>query len=142
MEEPRVKVGIGVTIFKNGKVLLGRRKVKGHDENVYASPGGHLEFGESFEDCVRREVMEETGMEVDNIRLVTFANLLHWPGKHYVDVGFDADWKAGEPQLLEPDKCDHWGWYDIDNLPQPLMMGDQLRGKARKESRLYYGTIR
>jgi 8-oxo-dGTP diphosphatase len=61
MERPRV--GIGVIILKNGRVLLGKRK-SSHGTGTWHFPGGHLEFGESLEDCSRREVLEETGMKI------------------------------------------------------------------------------
>src|SRR3989344_1660292 len=113
-EENRSKVGIGVMIMKEGKVLLGKRKGS-HGEGEYAWPGGHMEYMESFADCARREVREETGMEIDNIRFLRLLNLKHYPPKHYVDLGFVADWKSGEPQTLEPDKTDGWTGYDMDN---------------------------
>ncbi|MFA5270301.1 MAG: hypothetical protein WC400_01665 [Patescibacteria group bacterium] len=48
-------------------------------------------------------------------------NLKDYAPKHYVDIGLVADWKSGEPKVMEPDKSDgEWGWYDLDNLPQPL----------------------
>jgi 8-oxo-dGTP diphosphatase len=119
MEEPRVKVGIGVTIFKDGKILLGKR-LSAHGNGEYASPGGHLEFGESFEECARRETMEEAGITIKNVRFQFLGNLTDYPGKHYVQVGMVAEWESGEPQVLEPDAYEDWGWYDLDNLPQPL----------------------
>ena len=117
--EQRPKVGIGVMIMKEGKVLLGKRKGS-HGEGEYAWPGGHMEYMESFADCARREVREETGMEIDNIRFLRLLNLKAYPPKHYVDLAFVADWKSGEPQILEPDKTEGWAWYNMDHLPSPL----------------------
>jgi len=113
------KIGIGVMIIKDGKVLLGKRKGS-HGEGEYAWPGGHFEHMESIRECARREVREETGMEIQNIRFLRLLNLKNYPPKHYVDVGLIADWKSGEPQVLEPDRVESWDWYDLDNLPQPL----------------------
>jgi 8-oxo-dGTP diphosphatase len=114
-----VKVGIGVMVIKDGKVLLGKRKGS-HGQNQYAWPGGHFEYMESFEQCAKREVMEETGMEIQNIRFVRLLNLKAYAPKHYVDIGIVAEWKSGDPQILEPEKCEGWQWYDLDNLPSPL----------------------
>jgi 8-oxo-dGTP diphosphatase len=57
MEENRPKVGIGVFIFKDGKFLMGCRKGT-HGAGTWSVPGGHLEFGESFEECAEREALE------------------------------------------------------------------------------------
>lgn len=119
MEQHQVKVGIAVLVVKDGRVLLGKRKGS-HGAGEYALPGGHLEHMESYEGCVRREVLEETGMDIDNIRFLLVANIKEYAPKHYAHIGFVADWKSGEPQLMEPEKCEGWAWYDIESLPQPL----------------------
>lgn len=118
-KENRPKVGVGVMIMKNGKVLLGKRKGS-HGAGEYAWPGGHFEYMESFEQCAKREVKEETGMEIQNIRFLRLLNLKDYDPKHYVDIGLLADWKSGEPKVMEPEKTEGWNWYDMDNLPKPL----------------------
>lgn len=118
---PRPKVGIGVVIFKDGKILLGKRKnANGDGENEYACPGGHLESMESFEECAKRETTEETGLEITNIRFLSLYNLKNYAPKHYVNIGLVADWKNGDPAVMEPDKCESWDWYDLHALPSPL----------------------
>ncbi len=117
--ENRVKVGVGVMVFKNGKLLLGKRKGS-HGHGEYAWPGGHMEYMESFENCAKREVKEETGLEITNIRFVRLLNLKAYAPKHYVDVALAADCVEGEPVVLEPNKCEGWSWYNLDNLPAPL----------------------
>lgn len=119
MQEQFPKVGIGVMVIKNGRVLLCKRKGS-HGAGQYAWPGGHMEHMESFDECIRREVREETGMEIDTIRFLSLLNLKDYAPKHYVDVGFIANWKSGEPTVMEPDRCEGWGWYDMDHLPEPL----------------------
>jgi 8-oxo-dGTP diphosphatase len=115
----RPAVGIGVMVMKDGKVLMCKRK-GAHGVGEYAYPGGHMEFGESFEECARREVAEETGLEIKNVRFLRLANVIKYTGKHYVDIALQADWDGGEPRLLEPDRAESWEWYSLDDLPEPL----------------------
>ena len=113
------KVGIGVMIFKDGKVLLGKRKGS-HGAGEYSFTGGHLDYMESFEDCARRETEEEAGIEIEHVRFQCLSNITTYAPKHYVHVGLIADWKSGEPQVMEPEKCESWGWHSLDALPEPL----------------------
>lgn len=142
MEEKQIpKVGIGILILRDGKVLLGKRKGS-HGQGEYAFPGGHLEYMESFEDCAKREIAEECGIEVKNIRFHLLANLVKYAPKHYVHIGFIADWKSGEPKVLESEKCESWGWYDMDNLPEPMFEACKLSIRALKENKNYFDIIK
>ncbi|MBI2462973.1 MAG: NUDIX domain-containing protein [Candidatus Spechtbacteria bacterium] len=75
---------------------------------------------ESFEDCAARETREECGIEIDNIHFQHLSNLTKYAPKHYVHIAMVAKWKSGEVELLEPEKCESWAWYDLDNIPEPL----------------------
>src|SRR6516225_6793479 len=108
-EEQRPTVGVGVMVLKNGKVLIGKRKGS-HGEGQWAWPGGHLEYMESFVDCAKREVREETGIEINNVRFLRLMNLKKYAPRHYVDVGLIADWQSGEPRVMEPEKIEAWEW--------------------------------
>ena len=136
-EENRPKVGIGVMIIKNGKVLLGKRKGS-HGNGEYAWPGGHLEYMESISSCAKRETKEETGIEIDNVRFIRLYNLKEYAPKHYIDIGMIADWKYGDPKVMEPGKCESWDWYDIDNLPSPLFSTIPTYVEAYKTGKNYY----
>jgi 8-oxo-dGTP diphosphatase len=119
-EVKRPKVGTSIWVRKGNTVLLGKRR-NSLGEGTWASPGGHLEMFEEFEDHVRREIKEETGLEIANVRLVTAINSLsEGRGEHYVVLEFVADWAAGEPGILEPEKCEAWDWFEWDKLPEPL----------------------
>ncbi len=118
-EEQRPKVGVGVMVIKDGKILLGKRK-NAHGDGAYAWPGGHLEYMESIVECAKREAKEEAGIEIDNVRFLRLLNFKDYAPKHYIDIALIADWKSGEPVVCEPDKCEGWDWYDSQNLPQPL----------------------
>ena len=137
MEENKPRVGIGVTIVKDGKVLLGKRKGS-HGEGEYASPGGHLEYMESFEECAIRETLEECGIEITNIRFQFLVNVTSYAPKHYAHIGMIADWKSGEPQVLEPNKCESWDWYDPNELPEPLFAMSKLAMESYKTGQTYF----
>ena len=118
-KENRPKVGIGVMVIRDGKVLLGKRKGS-HWQGEYAWPGGHLEYMESFEQCARREIREECGIEIANIRFQFLSHIKKYLPKHYVHVGLVADWQSGEPKVMEPKKSLDWEWFDLKNIPRPL----------------------
>lgn len=122
MQEKRPKVGLAVLVKKDGKVLFGKRK-NAHGEGDWCCPGGHLEFNESWEDCARRETMEETGITIKNIHFATATNdLFEKEGKHYITIYMVADYDAGEVQIMEPEKCAEWRWVSWDDLPEPLFV--------------------
>lgn len=128
---------MGVVIFKNGEILLGKRK-GAHGAGEYAGPGGHLEHLESIEECAKRETREETGMEITNVRFLCVTNLKKYAPKHYIDIGLAADWVSGEPQVLEPKKLERWDWYDLDNIPGPLFGVEPNYLEAIKTGRTFW----
>lgn len=143
MDAPRPKVGVGVFILKSGKLLLGKRLgERGHGHGEYCGPGGHMEFGETLEECAIRETREEAGIEIENVRFLCLSNILVWEGKHYIDIGMIADWKSGEPKALEPHVREGWDWYDLDDIPTPLFGNEPLYIEAYKTGKQYFGTLR
>ncbi|MEK9151967.1 MAG: NUDIX domain-containing protein [Patescibacteria group bacterium] len=136
----RPKVGVAVMVFKDGAALLGKRKSSiGLDQ--YGSPGGHLEHWESFEDCARREVAEETGIEIGATRFVCVMNNREHAPHHYIMVILAADWKSGEPRNLEPEKCAGWGWYGMDHLPAAMTPAMHTAFAALKSGLNYFDKI-
>ena len=121
-KEQRPKVGVGVIITHSDKILLGKRK-NSHGEGTWCLPGGHLEFNESVEACAQREVLEETGLQVENVKCCTFTNdIFQAEGKHYVTLFVTAEVESGEVRVMEPDKCEEWAWFAWNNLPAPLFL--------------------
>lgn len=119
---PNPRVGIAVFILKDGKFLMGKR-MGSHGEGSWSVPGGHLEFGETFEDTARREVLEETGVEIKNVRVGAVTNdYFDTEQKHYVTIWMLADWASGEATILEPEKYVDQDWFDFDTLPSPLFL--------------------
>ena len=137
MDKNKPLVGIGIMILKEGKILLGKRKGS-HGEGEYAFPGGHLEYMESVEVCVLREIAEECGIEIENLRFQSLANVDNYDPKHYIHIGMIADWKSGEPEVLEEDKCEGWDWYSLDSLPELIFETAKLQIDSYKTGRLFY----
>jgi len=120
--DKRPYIGIGVIIVRSGRILLGKRR-NAHGAGSWCCPGGHLEYGESFESCARREVMEETGLEIENVRRGAFTNdRFAEEGKHYVTLFMLADCPQGTPRVCEPEKCARWDWFPENALPRPLFL--------------------
>ena len=119
IEKAKPRVGVGVFVFKEGKVLLGKRK-GAHGAGDWAPPGGHLEFGESVEECATRELAEETGLTALSVQTGMWSNDVIDRSKHYITFFAVVDQFEGEPQLLEPNKCEEWQWFAIGALPSPL----------------------
>ena len=120
--DKRPYIGIGVIIIRNGRILLGRRR-NAHGAGSWCCPGGHLEYGESFAACARREVREETGLEITRIRPGSFTNdVFEKEGRHYVTLFMLADCPEGTPRVREPEKCEKWDWFSAADLPRPLFL--------------------
>jgi len=133
----RPRVGVGVMVWKDGKILIGQRRSE-LAQGEWSWPGGHLEHMESIEECARREVREEAGIEIENVRFLRLVNLKDYAPKHYVDIGMIADWKSGEPRVCEPDKMISWEWRPPDDLPSPLFAGEPYYLDALKTGRAFY----
>jgi len=118
----RPQVGIGVIIENEDEVLLGKR-LNAHGEGNWSFPGGHLEFGESWEECARREVREETNLEITNVEFFSVTNDIFQPeNKHYITIFMKCDYHSGKLINLEPRKCEKWQWFSRDNLPEQLFL--------------------
>lgn len=99
-----VVTGVGVIIVNpQGEILLGKRC--GSHAPFWSIPGGHLEAGETFEQCARREIAEETGLLIDPPRFVGVSNNLQtWraEGKHTVSVCLQVAHPGGSAELKNP----------------------------------------
>lgn len=115
------RVGVGIVVFnKKGEILLGLRRGE-HESNVWGLPGGALEMRETIFECARREVMEEAGITIDALELVSISDDIPGPQApdHFVSIGVRA-LSDGEPTLKEPQKCREWRWFVPTDLPEPL----------------------
>ena len=116
------RVGVGVFVWKDGKFLMGQRVGK-HGQGSWSVPGGWLEYRESFDACAKREIREETGMEITNVRFMALTNnIFEDEDIHSLTIWLESDWVSGEPTILEPDKFIDQAWFTFKNLPSPLFM--------------------
>jgi 8-oxo-dGTP diphosphatase len=126
IETRKVGAGFGVMLLKNNRVLLGKR----HDdaekadsalrgEGTWTMPGGKFEYGEEFEEGGKREVKEETGIILKDVKVVCVNNDKN-EFAHFITVGLISDDFEGEARVMEPDEITEWRWFDLDNLPTPL----------------------
>lgn len=137
-----VKAGVGVFIFRSGRFLMLKR-AGAHGAGTWTVPGGWMEFGESFEDTAKREVMEEVGLEIDNFLVAGVANsYFEDEGVHSVTIWLTSNHKVGEAKILEPDKITELLWCDFDSLPAPLfspwkeLLASQFIENIKKQAKI------
>ncbi|KAL4525572.1 hypothetical protein Ndes2437A_g04023 [Nannochloris sp. 'desiccata'] len=123
--EARVGVGVFLIRADNASILVGRRKSKlGCGE--WALPGGHLEYGESFEQTASREILEETGLDIPPVKFkfCYAVNTVFPHGAHYVTIFMQADVpRDTHPRNMEPEKCEGWIWQeDLTDLKGPIFL--------------------
>ena len=118
-EKPQV--GTAILITKDNKILLMKRKGS-HSPGTWSTPGGHLDFGETPEDCAAREAKEEVGVDVVDIRFRSVTNdLFEASGRHYITVWMEGK-PLGEPFIASKREVEEIGWFPWDALPQPLFL--------------------
>ena len=136
-EEPaRPQVGVGVIFVRDGQVFLAKRH-GAHGEDTWASAGGHLENGETLEECARREAMEELGVIVGDLRFLCLSNIIAY-GKHYVDIEFLGDISGQEPVLKEPEAFIASGWFPLEDPPEPLFLAMGYALDSYNTGQMYY----
>jgi 8-oxo-dGTP diphosphatase len=111
--------------FQPGHEILLHKRKPDYTGGAWGFPGGHLEFGETFEQSARREAKEEADLEIVEFNFVAVTNQVYPPeiNKHYVTFFLQGKYQGEEPQVMEPDKNEGWEWFTFPNLPSPLMPG-------------------
>lgn len=115
------KVGVAIIVTRNDQVLLMKRKGP-HGTGTWSTPGGHLDFGETLEQCAAREAKEEVGIEVIDIRFRTVTNdIFESSSRHYVTLWMEGT-SIGEPTIAAEREVSEIGWFAWDALPEPLFL--------------------
>ena len=108
---PRVSPAVIVAIRKNDQILLAH--ALRFPQKFYSTLAGFVEAGESLEECLRREVREEVGIEIKNIE---YFGSQPWAFPHSLMIGFKAEYESGEIKV-DQTEIDHADWFKADNLP-------------------------
>ncbi len=114
---PRISPAIIVLVHKGNDVLLARHANRNQD--VWACLAGFLEHGETLEECVAREVYEETGVRIRNVQ---YAGSQSWPYPDQHMVAFHAEWDSGEIRV-DPAEISEARWFPWNDLPAHPQQG-------------------
>ncbi len=131
-KQPVPLVGVSILVMKEHQVLLIKR-AHVHGEGTWAPPGGHLNFGETFEQCAIRETKEETGVDIRDVTFKVITNdVFTNEQKHYITIWVEAHYAGGEVRLAAPYEESEVGWFSVYDLPHPLFLPLQhlLAGKT------------
>jgi 8-oxo-dGTP diphosphatase len=113
-----INIGCNGLIVKNNKLLLGVRK-NCYGAGSYGLPGGHLEYGEKLIDATKREMLEECGIKAIKLTYNSTLDQVR-PDQHYIQVNFVIDQYEGNIENSEPDRCEGWEWFNLDELPNNI----------------------
>ncbi len=108
---PRISPAMMALVWRPGEVLLGR--APHFAPGMYSALAGFVEAGESIEECIRREVAEEVGVQVDELR---YFGSQSWPFPNSLMIAFTARWTGGDI-VPQPGEIEDAQWFPIDALP-------------------------
>lgn len=121
MKQDRFKLipSVYLILQQDGRFLLSRRFQTGYEDGNYGLVAGHADGGETFRDALVREVREESGIELDPSDLTHVLTMHRWCGhEERADFFFTSSRWKGEPDNMEPDKCDDMQWFPFEALPE------------------------
>ena len=114
-----IGVGCGAFIVNENNELLLQLRAKAPEREYWSIPGGKVEMFEKMEDAIKREVLEETGVEVEIIDLLGICNhIVESEKTHWMSPSFLCKIKnGGVPKIMEPTKHLDMKWFPLDKLP-------------------------
>lgn len=137
---------VGAIIFNpEGKILLCKSHKWG---NKYVIPGGHIELGERMEDALKREILEETGLDIYDIKLISlkesvYSDTFH-EGKHFIFIDYMC--KTDSSNVILNDEAEEYIWadlkkiehYDLGGFMKELLLELKNRKKSNKCIEIFY----
>ena len=124
-----IGVGAGAIIQDGqGRLFMARRADGARNEHGrWEFPGGAVEFGETLEHALKREIYEEFGIEIQVCRLIdVIDHILPDEGQHWVSPTFLCRMLSGVSAIREPDKCDAIGWFLPGDIPDNLAQATRV----------------
>ncbi len=117
-----IGVGCGAFILNEKNELLLQQRNKAPEREYWSIPGGKVEMFEKMEDAIKREVLEETGVEIEIIDLLGICNhIVESEKSHWMSPSFLCKIKnGGVPKIMEPTKHLDLKWFPLDNLPEKI----------------------
>lgn len=118
------QVGVGMAAFVccKGKFIFQKRQ-GAHGANTWAPPGGKLDFGESPEEGIVREVKEETDLDISSVKYIGYTNdVFTEDGLHYITLWYCATSTNQNAVITEPEKCLDQKWFSLDEVPKVLFL--------------------
>lgn len=113
-------VGCGLAIIRDGKLLLYRR-TRAPEAGRWNIVGGKVDHMERSLDAARREAEEESGLSIGQIDFLCLSEqIITADNQHWVSVIYVSEDFTGEPRVMEPQKLPEFGWFSLNDLPQPL----------------------
>jgi len=135
-----IGIGIGALIFDSaGQLFLAKRSQNCRNERgSWETPGGSIKFGEKLVDALQREMKEEYGIDLKEIRIYSVDDhILPEEEQHWVAISCVAKiQKEQKPSIMEPDKCDDIGFFELENLPNPLSKITMIALEKFKQTQL------
>jgi nucleoside triphosphatase len=140
--EPTVSA---VIVNPEGKILL----CKSHKwDNKYVIPGGHIELGEKMEDALRREILEETGLDIYDIELISLKESIYsdtfYKKKHFIFIDYLC--KTISSDVVLNDEADEFEWVDLEQIEdynlggftKELLMKIRNKNEAKDHKEIFY----
>ncbi len=137
---------VGAVIYNpEGKVLICRAEKWG---NKYIIPGGHIEEGEKMEDALQREILEETGLHIYDIQLISLKENIpskrYHKNKHFIFIDFVCKTESSKVALNE--EAQEYRWidlkeieqYDLCSFTKELLMEIRDRDKEENKVNIFY----